>query len=182
MPAQKLLSPTGSLYMVLVQENKPAEITHILEGSGLHSEVSVCVSGVGESRGSRLLTKLHSWNASLCTDHLSPAGTGIVSVVADSDRQTGAQRGPGDPAHPPAALSIVSMHCTGTGSGTAVRCSCARLCTVVFITSVRTSLSHNERVVILSKAPIPGIPVAKIHYKLCFSHRHESGGGINLKL
>lgn len=37
---QKLLSPTGSCYMVLVQENRPAEISRILrEGYGLHSEV-----------------------------------------------------------------------------------------------------------------------------------------------
>eukprot|EP01032_Pedospumella_encystans_P010533 gene10533-12302_t len=35
---EKLLSPTGSLYMVLVQENKPQEITKILQGYGLQSE------------------------------------------------------------------------------------------------------------------------------------------------
>jgi hypothetical protein len=41
-PPQKLLSPTGSCYMVLVQENRPAEIAKLLrEGYGLHSEVSI---------------------------------------------------------------------------------------------------------------------------------------------
>ena len=38
---QKLLSPKGALYMVLVQENKPKDITRILSKYGLHSEVYV---------------------------------------------------------------------------------------------------------------------------------------------
>lgn len=37
---QKLLSPTGSLYMVLVQENKPKQIISMLLKYGLQSEVS----------------------------------------------------------------------------------------------------------------------------------------------
>lgn len=120
---QKLLSPRGSCYMVLVQENKPAEITRILEGHGLCSEVRVFIGTVMSECSISMLMLL--CGIGLADTPLWPCRIGfyqscITSVsfccmlLADSDRQTGPQRGAGDPAQPPPRGD--SLVCAGSGA------------------------------------------------------------------
>lgn len=97
---QKLLSPKGALYMVLVQENKPKDIIKILSKYGLHSEVKRVVSRL-LSFGVLLFSPFY---ASL----LHGLNTMYALCVAGGYQQAGTKRRTHDIAHY-ACVDILSI-------------------------------------------------------------------------